>query len=165
MSNVKSTASEDELLSCTNKIIGIFDQYPDQRDHLIMTHGVMPIVDMFETRTSFHHPVASALSQSTASKSFPYYVLKITNKIIENSTRTQAQLSLVGIIPIVMSLFEKSCGPPSPAKAVVPFKRYVNSSEISGHKPIAIHTDETREIDMATIEAAKFIHQISVLLG
>lgn len=163
MAVVRSTATEEELISCTNKIISIFDQYPDQRDHLIMTHGVMPIVDMFETRTSFHHPVASALSQSTASKSFPYYVLKIANKIIEHSTRTQEQLSLVGIIPIVMSLFEKSCGPPSPAKAVVPFKRYVNSPEYANnHKLALVNHDENREVDLATMEAARFIHQISL---
>ena len=134
MSKVTSSNTEEDMILCGEQIISIFDEHPEQRDHLITYHGVMPIVDMFEAKppssyhpnmggsSGRHHRRGNVSSSGAGSSStgtpvdqrlMQYHVLRITNKIIEDSVRTQEQLSLVGIIPIVMTLFEKSCQPPS----------------------------------------------------
>jgi hypothetical protein len=69
------------------------------------------------------------------------HVLRVINKIVEGSARAQEQLSLVGLIPIVMRLLEYS---PNPKQRTG-----------SGYQP----GDST--VDPVVMEAARFVHQIS----
>lgn len=102
MEKIRPDTMEETVIDLCNKLLDLFNRYPDQRDHLITYHGVMPIIDMFEARTS-------AESKSQGGKILRPYVLRVINKIIEGSTRAQEQISLVGLIPTIMNLFEKSC--------------------------------------------------------
>ena len=102
MEKIRPDTMEEVVIDLCNKLMDLFNRYPDQRDHLITYHGVMPIIDMFEARTS-------AESKSQGGKILRPYVLQVINKIIEGSTRAQEQISLVGLIPTIMNLFEKSC--------------------------------------------------------
>ena len=102
MEKIRPETMEETVIELCDKLMELFTKYPDQRDHLITYHGVMPIIDMFEARTS-------AETKSQGGKILRPYVLRVINKIIEGSTRAQEQISLVGLIPTIMNLFEKSC--------------------------------------------------------
>lgn len=196
LGKIRSNASEEDLLLVSNQIISIFDEFPDQREHLITYHGVMPIVDMFEGTPNSSSSVLDSEDRLSEERSFdaasssmhvPYnifasYVLLITNKIIEDNVRAQEQLSLVGIIPSVMNMFEKSCQPVLASlssndvkfsgashggRNIVPFSESQTGqiSEAKGNSEASVAASCSpalnRNVDSLTFEAAKFIHQIS----
>eukprot|EP01034_Spumella_vulgaris_P025225 gene25225-31656_t len=109
----------------------------------------MPIIDMIEARSSGYHSMEFCTcvgecscggSEKTGShcKILQPYVLRVVNKIIEGSTRAQEQLSLVGIIPTIMTIFDRSH----------------SHAHMKGVKVAS-------SVDPVTLEAARFIHQIS----
>lgn len=108
MAKVRPYMTEAEVIKFSEQIINIFEQFPEQRDLLITNQGVMPIMDMFESQAGLY-TTSYAQLESESFPGYAYYVLKIANKIIEKSVRAQEQLSLVGVIPTVMILLEKSC--------------------------------------------------------
>jgi hypothetical protein len=165
----------DEISEATSQIIAIIDKFPEQREHLITYHGVMPIMDMFDSK--FMRSGLAATGTPTTTATFPirfevygYNVLKIVNKIVEGSVRAQEQLSFVGIIPSIIQLFERSCRAPvpSPRKAYsTPSKASQNSSPqqrdtvtVNLSSP---HRDSMGgDLDPLAMEAARFIHSISI---
>lgn len=158
LSSIRPQLAEDKLATIANQIIKLFDHFPEQREHLITYYGVMPIVDMFEGRPSklSDHSTVSGV----AYKTFATYVLRITNKIIENSIRTQEQLSLVGIIPTIMNMFEKSSNVSmAPSRSIIPFHDQAGNKDDNLN---AMMTNNRTNADDVTYEAARFIHQISL---
>lgn len=173
LSKVRVTSSETEMTSAAVNIIAIFDEYPDQREHLITYHGVMPIIDMFESQSAIMDYYSSSnVNSAPNSTVYGTQVLQIVNKIIEGSVKAQEQLSLMGIIPTVMNLFEKSCRPYSPNRAIMPLAPYFSSASSSvGMRTPRVESSSTDEdgnalttgpVDPVIMEAARFIHQISL---
>jgi serine/threonine protein kinase len=159
LSSIRPQLPEEKLAAIANQIIQLFEHYPEQRDHLITYYGVMPIVDMFEGRPSKISDNSTV--SGVAFKSFASYVLRITNKIIESSIRTQEQLSLVGIIPTIMSMFEKSSNVSlTPSRSIIPFHDQASSESINQNSLTA--NNGHANADNVTYEAARFIHQISL---
>lgn len=160
LGSIRPQLPEEKLAHIASQIIQIFDHFPEQREHLITYYGVMPIVDMFEGRPNklSDHPTTS----NVVYKTFATYVLRITNKIIDNSTRTQEQLSLVGIIPTIMNMFEKSSNVVlTPSRSIIPFHDQAeNANQTPSTSSIAIQNKLSA--DDVTYEAARFIHQISL---
>jgi hypothetical protein len=157
LSSIRPQLPEETLANIANQIIQLFDHFPEQRDHLITYYGVMPIVDMLEGRPSKLSDQTTI--SSVAFKSFAVYVLRITNKIIESSIRTQEQLSLVGIIPTIMNMFEKSSNVSlTPSRSIIPFHDQSSSEGINS----SITNNSHANADCVTYEAARFIHQISL---
>lgn len=178
LASLRPNISEQEINGICEEIMTIFDMYPEQRDHLITYYGVMPIVDMFEGRTnkvmlggrdrSLSSPSAHSNYRSNNNdtnnnsaavpyKTFATYVLRVTNKIIENSVRTQEQLSLVGIIPTIMNMLEKSSNAQTPSRSIIPFHDQTSLYDL--HTTAALRI---RNADSVTYEAARFIHHISL---
>ena len=93
------------------QLMGLFVEYPEQRVHLITYYGVMPIIDMFEARSS---AVVTNAQGGARVRVLRPHVLRVINKIIEGSTRAIEQISLVGLIPTIMHLFERSCRASNP---------------------------------------------------
>jgi hypothetical protein len=151
LSKIKPTVKAEEILETTNQILSIFDRYPEQRDHLITNHGVMPIMDMFESKST------NRSQQTLKFEIYGYNVLKIVNKIVEGSVRAQEQLTLVGIIPSIISFFERSCRPPTNSKS-----RRPSMSSPDKHHEYHVNFHDATELDPLAMEAARFIHLISI---
>jgi hypothetical protein len=203
LSRVRPTMSNDEILEITSSISSIFEKFPEQREHLITYHGVMPIMDMFDSKflrstgqsstTPTHaHNNNSSTSTNVAFQSPPaatlrfevygYNVIRIVNKIVEGSVRAQEQLALVGIIPSIIHIFERSCRPPvatvsqqhahrkslsSPSRpthggGLSPMKDIYSTLDLSSptrpHREFSTGSD----LDPLAMEAARFIHLISI---
>ena len=107
MMRIRSETRAREVQDMCAQLIHIFTEFPELKEHFVTYHGVMPIMDMFEARSSTLF--RTALTSQNHDKAL--YVLRVVNKIIAGSTRAQEQLSLVGIIPTVMNLFERSYRP------------------------------------------------------
>lgn len=163
MGKIRPETKESKVKSLCDDLINIFNTYPEQRDHLITYHGVMPIIDMFEARADAKHKYENIVKLRP-------YVLRVINKIIEGSSRVQEQLSLVGLIPTVMTLFENSYkttylnfGSSSskslPSTPHEPAGLLRTSSLYSQTSFFGVVDDN--DVDPVTLEAAKFIHQIS----
>lgn len=180
LNKIRPTVTNEEILDFTNQILNVFDKYPEQRDHVITNHGVMPIMDMFEAK-------AFRSSHSLRFEIYGYNVLKIVNKIVEGSVRAQEQLSLVGIIPSIINFFERSCRPASPRKSLSmlsPNKSvFITSPSIYQHlrdgddssnaSPQSMKNNvgsskqnsnnlDNGDLDPLAMEAARFIHTISI---
>lgn len=175
LSKIKPTMTSEDILEVTNDILGIFEKFPEQREHLITYHGVMPIMDMFEAKfLSNSINAGTATAASVRFEIYGYNVLKIVNKIVEGSVRAQEQLSLVGIIPSIIHIFEKSCRPPaqrkrfsasSPAKLVIPSPNSQKEGNQGSSIPLAFSSltkEELADLDPLAMEAARFIHLISI---
>lgn len=107
MGKIRPETKEKLVIEYCEKLMELFSNYPEQREHLITYHGVMPIIDMFEARTSAETKTQGG--KGPAVRILRPYVLRVINKIIEGSIRLQEQISLVGLIPTIMNLFERSC--------------------------------------------------------
>ncbi len=119
MKKIKPQTKEFEVIEHCKRLMQLFHDYPLQRNLLIDSYGVMPIIDMFEARSSIkdiadkHRHIGSGSHGISGKRVAPIgttvmvrpYVLRVINKIIEGSVRAQEQLSLMGLIPAVMSLF------------------------------------------------------------
>ena len=179
MAKIRPETKEKVVIELCDLLMSIFNQYPEQRDHLITYHGVMPIIDMFEARTSAETKTLGG--RGPGIKIVRPYVLRVINKIIEGSIRAQEQISLVGLIPTIMNLFERSCrnhkmttynstpysvigsssADRSPYKASSDSMDAPKLSEYNPHSPIYQAPVIVGELDPVTIETARFIHQIS----
>jgi hypothetical protein len=133
------------------EIIKMIEEYPEQREHLINQCGVLPIVNMLDIDIIAGDALAPSVDgpslrekQLLLTHVIRPMVLRVINVLIEGSTRSQEQLSLVGVIPMVMRLIDYSI--------MIPFrseefdKKF--ASEISLIQPVAI-------------EAAYFVHLLS----
>ena len=182
MNCIRQESKGKEVIDLCNQLLTIFSEVPEQRDHLITHHGVMPIVDMFDARSSTPYRAGSA---QTSKNIKALYVLKVVNKIIDGSTKAKEQLSLVGIIPTVMSLFEGSfrhalyhhhhhAVQPSNGASVsnqLSSSTSSDSGEVTfpspgisvgdPRPPLAPQIFMREDLDPLTLEAARFLHQIS----
>jgi hypothetical protein len=182
MNCIRQEIKVKEIVDLCNQLLNIFSEVPEQRDHLITHHGVMPIVDMFDARcASSVFRVGTQSSKSIKA----LYVLKVVNKIIDGNVKAKEQLSLVGIIPTVMSLFESSfkqsiyhqhvpqatyvvplLGPPNYSSSTstdsIGDSSFAHPGITVGdpRPPLAPTFAMREDIDPVTLEAARFIHQI-----
>lgn len=179
MNRIRLETKVKEVIDLSNQLLTIFSDIPEQRDHLITHHGVMPVVDMFDARSS---ATFRSNGPHSTKNTKALYVLKVVNKIIEGSTKAKEQLSLVGIIPTVMSLFEGSfrhsmyqqygapVTPTAIAQQISSSTSTDSASDSAGftpginvgdpRPPLAPHIFMREEVDPLTLEAARFIHQI-----
>lgn len=137
MDSIKPDSSEKDVIEKCNQLLQTFDKYPEQREHLITHHGVLPVLDMLEARSGLRPNIPVLDMLEARSGTIRPHVLRVINKIVEGSIRAQEQLSLVGLIPIVMRLLEYS-----------PNKGRLGSTEPQG-------------VDPVVLEAGRFVHQIS----
>ncbi|CAG8516090.1 12284_t:CDS:2 [Funneliformis caledonium] len=79
---------EDRLVVTCVQLIELLTEHKELKNHFIMLHGVIPIIDLLEICT--YTNVLSSL-------------LKIVNIIIEDNINLQESLCLVGGIPIIMN--------------------------------------------------------------
>jgi hypothetical protein len=56
MAKIRPETKESVVSELCDQLMGLFNKYPEQRTHLITHHGVMPIIDMFEARSSASIP-------------------------------------------------------------------------------------------------------------
>lgn len=133
MARIKPESPEQEVVDLCNQLYVMFESYPEQREHLITHHGVLPVLDMLEARSGYRPNIPVLDMLEARSGNVRPHVLKVINKIVEGSTRAQEQLSLVGLIPIVMRLLEYS----------------PNTKE------------QKKVVDPVVLEAGRFVHQIS----
>src|SRR2546430_2411102 len=80
--------SENRLISICVQLIDLLMERKELKNHFIMLHGVIPIIDILEICS---YP--NVLSK----------LLKIVNIIIEDNMNLQENLCLVGGIPIIMN--------------------------------------------------------------
>jgi hypothetical protein len=117
MMRVRKEQSVLEVVSLCDQIIHVFDLNRYQKRHFVQTQGVMPILDMLETESrltgsSKQQTKKKGMNASVSNDTMPDFesisphILRIVNKIIEDDADTQEQLALVGIIPIIIRLFE-----------------------------------------------------------
>ena len=141
MAAIRPDSSEKDVVEKCDQLLIMFNKYPEQREHLITHHGVLPVLDMLEARSGMrpNMPVLDMLE--ARSGAVRPHVLRVINKIVEGSTRAQEQLSLVGLIPIVMRLLEHT---PNPK---------LKYGMLNSEYPV--------EVDPVVLEAARFVHQIS----
>eukprot|EP01032_Pedospumella_encystans_P007493 gene7492-8987_t len=184
MNRIRLETKAKEVVDLCNQLLAIFSEVPEQRDHLITHHGVMPIVDMFDARA----PTSYRTGAQTGKNTKALYVLKVVNKIIDGSIKAKEQLSLVGIIPTVMNLFEgsfrhavyhhphhlvhSSGGVNAYTSNQLSSSTSSDSSEVNNLSP-GINVGESprpplvpqifmrEDLDPLTLEAARFLHQIS----
>jgi len=97
MSKINATQDVITIRSLCMQLIRLFNEQDGRVDHFITHHGVMPIMDMFDN-----------FIRNSNDNSKILYVMRVVNTIIDGSSKAQEQLSLVGIIPIVMTLFGRS---------------------------------------------------------
>jgi serine/threonine protein kinase len=107
MAKIRPETKESVVSELCEQLMDLFVKYPEQRTHLITHHGVMPIIDMFEARSSASVPAKGGNARNN--RVLRPHVLRVINKIIEGSTKAIEQISLVGLIPTIMNLFERSC--------------------------------------------------------
>ena len=135
MASIKPDSPEKDVIDKCNQLLVMFEKYPEQREHLITQHGVLPVLDMLEARSGLRPNIPVLDMLEARSGSVRPHVLRVINTIMEGSARAQEQLSLVGLIPIVMRLLEYS---PNPK-----------------------HKGNITSVDPVVLEAARFVHQIS----
>ncbi|CAM9558941.1 unnamed protein product [Ectocarpus fasciculatus] len=148
MEHIKSDTEDADVVDICQSILKEFEEFPEQREHLITHHGVLPVLNMLEATTA-DLLLGGALSvggntQTTAhpKQAGRPYVLRVINEIIEGSVRAQEQLSLVGVIPVVM--------------------RQLDYNASLSHTPDSPGGRSTvSSIDPVVLEAARFVHQIS----
>ncbi|CAB4384200.1 unnamed protein product [Rhizophagus irregularis] len=85
--------SENRLISICVQLIELLMERKELKNHFIMLHGVIPILDILEICS--YTDVISKL-------------LKIVNIIIEDNINLQENLCLVGGIPIIMNFISRS---------------------------------------------------------
>mmetsp|Transcript_18777 Transcript_18777/g.31303 ORF Transcript_18777/g.31303 Transcript_18777/m.31303 type:complete len:1208 (+) Transcript_18777:214-3837(+) len=141
MAAIKPDSSEKDVVEMCDQLLVMFDKHPEQREHLITHHGVLPVLDMLEARSGLRPNIPVLDMLEARSGAVRPHVLRVINKIVEGSTRAQEQLSLVGLIPIVMRLLEHT---PNPK-----LKFGMLTSKVP------------TEVDPVVLEAARFVHQIS----
>jgi serine/threonine protein kinase len=83
---LKPQERDSVILNACKKLIVIFQENPAHRQHFITHHGVIPIMEMLEV----------------SSPEVIQAVLQVVNEIIRNDVKFQENLSLVGLIPIMM---------------------------------------------------------------
>jgi hypothetical protein len=137
MASIKPDSTERDVIDKCNQLLQTFEKHPEQREHLITHHGVLPVLDMLEARSGLRPNIPVLDMLEARSGTIRPHVLRVINKIVEGSIRAQEQLSLVGLIPIVMRLLEYS-----------PNKGRLGSVEPQG-------------VDPVVLEAGRFVHQIS----
>jgi serine/threonine protein kinase len=137
MASIKPDSTERDVIEKCNQLLQTFEKHPEQREHLITHHGVLPVLDMLEARSGLRPNIPVLDMLEARSGTIRPHVLRVINKIVEGSIRAQEQLSLVGLIPIVMRLLEYS-----------PNKGRLGSTEPQG-------------VDPVVLEAGRFVHQIS----
>ncbi|CAG8761847.1 4502_t:CDS:2, partial [Racocetra fulgida] len=84
--------SEDRLVISCVQIIDLLTEHKELKNHFIIFHGVIPIIEMLEICS-----YASVLSR----------LLKIVNIIIASNINLQENLCLVGGIPVIMNFTSK----------------------------------------------------------
>jgi serine/threonine protein kinase len=142
MEAIKPDSDEQEVVEKCNELLAIFDSYPEQREHLITHYGVLPILNMLEARSGLRPNIPILDMLEVRSGNVRPHVLRVINKIVEGSRKAQEQLSLVGLIPIVMRLLEHSPDPKIPTG-------------------VFAAKDSVRVVDPVVLEAGRFVHQIS----
>lgn len=85
--SLRPDESEDVIMCACQKLIGIFNQRPEQKIVFVTQHGLLPLMDLLEV------PKTRVICA----------VLQIINLIIKDSTDFQENACLVGLIPLVMS--------------------------------------------------------------
>jgi hypothetical protein len=136
MASIKPDSTERDVIEKCTQLLQTFEKHPEQREHLITHHGVLPVLDMLEARSGLRPNIPVLDMLEARSGTIRPHVLRVINKIVEGSIRAQEQLSLVGLIPIVMRLLEYS-----PNKGRLGL--------------------EPQGVDPVVLEAGRFVHQIS----
>ncbi|KAK7312226.1 hypothetical protein VNO77_35940 [Canavalia gladiata] len=85
--SLKTDESEDVIVSACQKLIGIFNQRPEQKIVFVTQHGLLPLTDLLEA------PRTRVICS----------VLQLINQIVKDNTDFQENACLVGLIPAVMS--------------------------------------------------------------
>ncbi|CAJ1933825.1 unnamed protein product [Sphenostylis stenocarpa] len=85
--SLKPEESEDVIVSACQKIIGIFNQRPEQKIVFVTQHGLLPLTDLLEV------PKTRVICS----------VLQLINQIVKDNTDFLENACLVGLIPAVTS--------------------------------------------------------------
>jgi hypothetical protein len=52
VSLLKPDESEEAIVSACSKLVAIFQDYPEQKSHLVSQHGIFPLVEMLEVNNN-----------------------------------------------------------------------------------------------------------------
>ncbi|KAK8463746.1 hypothetical protein PHAVU_011G030800 [Phaseolus vulgaris] len=85
--SLKPEESEDVIVSACQKLIGIFNQRPEQKIVFVTQHGLLPLTDLLEV------PKTRVICS----------VLQLINQIVKDNTDFLENACLVGLIPAVTS--------------------------------------------------------------
>ncbi|CAG8436424.1 2710_t:CDS:2 [Ambispora gerdemannii] len=89
---LQPSESEDQLTNFCDEIIRLLSEHKELKNHLIIFHGVIPILEMLEM-CSFERVVNR--------------LLRIVNSIIKDNQNLQENLCLVGGIPVIKNFTSK----------------------------------------------------------
>ena len=155
MEKIKPTSNEEDVIGFCDSLLDLFTRHPEQKEYVITHYGVLPILDMLESRSGLglrpSLPILDMLE--VKSGSVRPQVLRVINKIVEGSTKAQEQLALVGLIPIIIRVLEHTVHPERRIAAVATTPTSVSTT---GSNNFAVSV-----VDPISLEAAKFVHQIS----
>ncbi|XP_057828021.2 MAP3K epsilon protein kinase 1 isoform X2 [Cryptomeria japonica] len=88
VSMLKPMESEEKIVLACQKLLAIFQDYPDQKSIFVRQHGVMPLMEMFELKNNL----------------VTYPVLQVVNMLIRDNSPLQVNACLIGFIPVIMNL-------------------------------------------------------------
>lgn len=84
---LKPDKSEDMIVSACQKLISIFQDFPDQKMLFVSQHGLVPLMEMLEV----------------ANNRVIVSVLQIVNQLIKDNAPFQENACHIGLIPVVMN--------------------------------------------------------------
>ncbi|XP_024545433.1 MAP3K epsilon protein kinase 1 isoform X1 [Selaginella moellendorffii] len=84
---LKPEEPEEAIVSTCQKLVSVFREFPEQKSHLILQHGIMPLLEMLEVNNN----------------RVMHAVLQLINQIVKDSSDIQENACLAGLIPVVMN--------------------------------------------------------------
>ncbi|KAH9307044.1 hypothetical protein KI387_011448 [Taxus chinensis] len=90
---LKPGESEDMVVSACQKLVAMFQEYPDQKIIFVSQHGLVPLMEMLE--------VANIRVINS--------VLQILNQLIKDNAAFQENACLIGLIPVIMNFAGPDC--------------------------------------------------------
>lgn len=145
MARIRGDCPRDEVTQLCDQLIEAFDAHPDQKEYVVTHHGVTPILDMIESQYPSNRGAPGSgfgirtdyVGAITSDELGPrnHNVLRVLNKIVDGNARVQEQLCLMGLIPLMIRLFQWGCV--ASYTALPPSTSYNEKKNFSPFSPVS----------------------------
>jgi serine/threonine protein kinase len=161
MNKIRPGMEASDGLNLCSQLFAMCDTNSRQIDTFVHSIGVMPIIEMLEAQSTS----GSAFLSSHESE-VRRHVVRIINKIIESNYKVQEQLALMGIIPIMLKLFNSSTASPKSAAISPHHSVATSSSSGSGGGSSSSSYDSRRFkvniVNPIVLEISRFVHMMAL---